>query len=192
MNRLSRALLTLILTLLAVPPTLAAGGGDAPRSFYDLTLRDLEGNTVRMESYRGKVLLVVNVASYCGYTPQYGGLEKLHREYAPRGFSVIGFPSNEFGAQEPGTPAEIRKFVTERFGVTFPMMEKSVIAPGVGQSPAYAFLGRSGKVPAWNFGKYLVGRDGQVIDLFPSDVTPESRKLRKAIEKALETPPPAR
>jgi glutathione peroxidase len=84
-----------------------------PASFHDLKLTDLDGRSVDMAAYRGKVVLVVNVASFCGYTVQYGGLEKLHREFAPRGFAVLGFPSNEFGAQEPGTPAEIRKFVTE-------------------------------------------------------------------------------
>jgi glutathione peroxidase len=157
-------------------------------SFYELTLTDLEGRSVDMTAYRGKVVLVVNVASYCGYTVQYGGLEKLHQKFAPRGFAVLGFPSNEFGAQEPGTPAEIRKFVTEKYGVTFPMFAKSVIAPGPDQSAAFAFLGKSGKVPKWNFGKYLVGKDGKVIDLFSSDVTPESGKLSRAIEKALAVP----
>ena len=158
---------------------------ERPASLHDLKATDLEGKPVDLAMYRGKVVLVVNVASYCGYTVQYGGLEKLHREYAPRGFAVLGFPSNEFGAQEPGTPAEIRKFVTEKFGVTFPMLSKSVVQLGPAQSPVYAFLGRSGKVPKWNFGKYLVGKDGQVIALFSSDDTPESRELREAIEKAL-------
>jgi glutathione peroxidase len=162
-----------------------------PASFYDLTLTDLEGRSVDMAAYRGKVVLVVNVASFCGYTVQYGGLEKLHREFAPRGFAVLGFPSNEFGAQEPGTPAEIRKFVTEKFDVTFPLFAKSTVRPGADQSPAFAFLGRSGKVPQWNFGKYLVGKDGQFVDLFHSDVTPESATLRGAIEKALAIPIPA-
>jgi glutathione peroxidase len=159
-----------------------------PASLYDLTLKDLDGRSVDMAAYRGKVVLVVNVASYCGYTVQYGGLEKLHQEFAQRGFAVLGFPSNEFGAQEPGTPAEIRKFVTEKYGVTFPLFAKSVVSPGADQSPAFALLGRSGKEPKWNFGKYLVGKDGKVIDLFSSDVTPESSKLRRAIEKALAVP----
>lgn len=162
-----------------------------PASFYDLTLTDLDGRSVDMAAYRGRVVLVVNVASFCGYTAQYGGLEKLHREFAPRGFAVLGFPSNEFGAQEPGTPAEIRKFVTEKFGVTFPLFAKSQVRPGKDQSPAFAFLGQSGKVPQWNFGKYLVGKDGQVLDLFSSDVTPESATLREAIDRALGAPIPA-
>jgi glutathione peroxidase len=162
-----------------------------PASFYDLTLADLEGRSIDMAAYRGQVVLVVNVASFCGYTAQYGGLEKLHREFAPRGFAVLGFPSNEFGAQEPGTPAEIRKFVTEKFGVTFPLFAKSQVRPGKDQSPAFAFLGKSGKVPQWNFGKYLVGKDGQVLDLFSSDVTPESATFRGAIDKALGAPIPA-
>jgi glutathione peroxidase len=160
----------------------------APASLHELRATDLEGQDVDLGSYRGKVVLVVNVASYCGYTVQYGGLEKLHREFAPRGFAVLGFPSNEFGGQEPGSPAEIRKFVTEKFGVTFPMFSKAVVKAGPGQSPVYAFLGASGSVPQWNFGKYLVGKDGKVIALFSSDVTPESPQLRAAIEKALAAP----
>ena len=183
-NRVSGLLILSICLLAAVMAGTSVAEAPAA-SFYDLKLTDLEGRSVDMAAYRGKVVLVVNVASYCGYTVQYGGLEKLHREYAPRGFAVLGFPSNEFGAQEPGTPAEIRKFVTEKFDVTFPMFSKSVVKPGADQSPAYAFLGRSGKVPKWNFGKYLVGRDGQVIDLFSSDMTPEFPALHGAIEKAL-------
>jgi glutathione peroxidase len=189
-NPINRLFLFFIFAVcLAVPFMADTSKAQAPpASFYDLTLNDLEGRSVTMAAYRGKVVLVVNVATYCGYTVQYGGLEKLHQEYAPRGFAVLGFPSNEFGAQEPGTPAEIRKFITEKYGVTFPMFAKSVVAPGPDQSPAYALLGKSGKVPEWNFGKYLVGKDGKVIDLFSSDVTPESSKLRRAIEKALAVP----
>jgi glutathione peroxidase len=184
---INRVFLFFIFAVCLVVPFMAgtSAAQAPPSSFYDLTLTDLEGRKVDMAVYRGKVVLVVNVASYCGYTVQYGGLEKLHREFAPRGFAVLGFPSNEFGAQEPGTPAEIRKFVTENYGVTFPMFAKSIVSPGADQSPAFAFLGSSGKVAKWNFGKYLVGKDGKVIDLFSSDVKPESAKLRRAIEKAL-------
>ena len=168
----------------------ALAAGEPPGSFYDLKLVDLEGKTVDMAAYRGKVTLVVNVATFCGFTVQYGGLEKLHRELSPKGFAVLGFPSNEFGAQEPGSPAEIRKFVTEKFDVTFPMFAKAATRPGPGQSPAYAFLGKSGKLPEWNFGKYLVGKDGQVVELYSSSVTPESTRLREAIGKALAAPAP--
>lgn len=190
MHSINRVFLYVIAAVCLMAAVMAgtSGAEAPPASFYDLTLTGLDDRSVDMAAYRGKVVLVVNVASYCGYTVQYGGLEKLHQEFAPRGFAVLGFPSNEFGAQEPGTPAEIRKFVTEKYGVTFPMFAKSVVGPGANQSPAYAFLGRSGKVPKWNFGKYLVGKDGKVIDLFSSDVKPESTKLRKAIEKALAAP----
>lgn len=190
MNQIKRVFLFFIFAVCSIVTAMAdtSKAQAPPASFYDLTLKDLDGGSVDMAAYRGKVVLVVNVASYCGYTVQYGGLEKLHQEFAQRDFAVLGFPSNEFGAQEPGTPAEIRKFVTEKYGVTFPLFAKSVVSPGADQSPAFAFLGRSGKEPKWNFGKYLVGKDGKVLDLFSSDVTPESSKLRRAIEKALAVP----
>jgi glutathione peroxidase len=130
------------------------------------------------------VNLVVNVASYCGYTPQYSGLEKLHRELKGRGFNVLGFPSNDFGEQEPGTAEEIATFCKRTYDVTFPMFEK-VVTKGAGQSPVYAFLGQSGHVPAWNFAKYVIDKQGKVVAFFPSEVTPEDPKLRAAIAKAL-------
>lgn len=156
-------------------------------SFYDLQTQTLVGNKpADLGAYRGKVTLVVNVASYCGYTPQYAGLEKLHRELAPKGFAVLGFPSNDFGEQEPGSAEQIADFCRLTYDVTFPMFAKVVTRRGPGQSPIYAFLGRSGKLPAWNFGKYLIGRDGRVVAYFPSDVTPESPQLRSAIARALD------
>lgn len=158
-------------------------------SFYDLKIPSLEGDVVDLASYRGKVTLVVNVASQCGYTPQYTGLEKLHRELSGKGFSVLGFPSNDFGGQEPGTAKEIRKFCSVNYDVTFPVFEKVVTRKGASQSPAFAFLGRSGKLPGWNFSKYVVGKDGQVAAFFPSQVAPESPELRAAIDKALAAPP---
>ncbi|HEX9206247.1 MAG TPA: glutathione peroxidase [Candidatus Deferrimicrobiaceae bacterium] len=158
-------------------------------SFYDLKIPSLEGDIVDLASYRGKVTLVVNVASQCGYTPQYTGLEKLHRELSGKGFSVLGFPSNDFGGQEPGTAKEIRKFCSVNYDVTFPVFEKVVTRKGASQSPAFAFLGRSGKLPGWNFSKYVVGKDGQVAAFFPSQVAPESPELRAAIDKALAAPP---
>jgi glutathione peroxidase len=135
--------------------------------------------------YAGKVVLVVNTASQCGYTPQYEGLEKLHREMSGKGFSVLGFPSNDFGGQEPGTAQEIAEFCRKNYGVTFPMFAKLVTRPGPSQSPVYAFLGSSGNLPSWNFAKYLIGKDGAVVAFFPSAVTPESTELRSAIAKAL-------
>ena len=160
----------------------------AVKSFYDLRIPSLEGDIVDLASFRGKVTLVVNVASQCGYTPQYSGLEKLHRELSGRGFSVLAFPSNDFGGQEPGTAKEIRKFCSVNYDVTFPVFEKVVTRKGASQSPSYAFLGRSGNLPGWNFGKYVVGRDGQVAAFFPSQVAPESPELRAAIDKALSAP----
>jgi glutathione peroxidase len=171
-------------------PAVPGAEAGAVESFYDLKLPSLEGDAVDLSIYRGRVTLVVNVASRCGYTPQYSGLEKLHRELSGRGFSVLGFPSNDFGGQEPGTAKDIRKFCTVNYDVTFPVFSKVVTRPGADQSPAYAFLGRSGNLPAWNFGKYVVGRDGRVVAYFPSQVPPGSPELRAAVDKALAAPPP--
>ena len=159
--------------------------GTAVTSFYDLKTRTLDGKPADLTQYRGRVSLVVNVASFCGYTPQYAGLEKLHREMKGNGVNVLGFPSNDFGEQEPGTAEEIATFCRLTYDVTFPMFEKVVTRSGTGQSPVYAFLGRSGNLPAWNFSKYVVDRTGRVVAFFPSDVTPEDSRLRGAIAKAL-------
>jgi glutathione peroxidase len=156
-----------------------------PSSFYDLKTQTLMGQPADLAAYRGKVTLVVNTASECGYTPQYDGLEKLHREMSAKGFAVLGFPSNDFGGQEPGTAQEIAEFCRKNYGVTFPMFAKLSTRPGPGQSPIYAFLGKSGNLPSWNFAKYLVGKNGNVVAFFPSAVTPESAELRGAIAKAL-------
>jgi glutathione peroxidase len=161
-----------------------ASGATVP-SFYDLKTTTLLGKPADLGLYRGKVTLVVNVASYCGYTPQYKGLEKLHRELQDKGFAVLGFPSNDFGEQEPGSAEEIAQFCKLTYDVTFPMFSKVVTVKGPQQSPIYSFLGASGHLPAWNFSKYLVGKDGKVIAFYPSDVTPESPQLRRAITQAL-------
>lgn len=156
------------------------------QSLHSLSFTRLDGSSTSFADYSGKVLLVVNVASECGYTPQYAGLEKLHRELGPRGFEVIGFPSNEFGGQEPGDAAAIRTFCDANFGVTFPLGAKLATKAGAEQSPVYAFLGAAtGKLPGWNFCKYLVGKDGKVIAFYPSNVAPESAELKAAIETAL-------
>lgn len=153
---------------------------------YALSTNSLDGAPAELSNYRGKVTLIVNVASACGYTPQYAGLQKLHAEFADRGFAVLGFPSNEFGGQEPGSAAEIAEFCSSKFGVAFPMFAKCETKAGASQSPVYAALeGATGKLPNWNFCKYLVGKDGQPIAFYPSKVTPESAELRDAIEKAL-------
>jgi len=162
-----------------------SASGTSVTSFYDLKTRTLDGKPADLAQYRGSVSLVVNVASFCGYTPQYAGLEKLHREMKGNGVNVLGFPSNDFGEQEPGTAEEIATFCRLTYNVSFPMFEKVVTRSGAGQSPVYAFLGRSGNLPAWNFSKYVVDRIGRVVAFFPSDVTPEDSRLRGAIAKAL-------
>jgi glutathione peroxidase len=162
----------------------AAPGGAVP-SFYDLKISYLDGKPADLSVFRGKVTLVVNVASKCGFTPQYEGLEKLNKELSAKGFAVLGFPSNDFGQQEPGTPQEIAQFCKLTYGVTFPMFAKVVTKSGPDQSPVYKLLGSSGHLPAWNFSKYLIGKDGQILAFFPSEVTPESAELRGAIMKAL-------
>jgi glutathione peroxidase len=154
-------------------------------SLYAMKTTTLGGKPADLSTFAGKVTLVVNVASQCGFTPQYKGLEALHEELSPKGFSVLGFPSNEFGAQEPGSAEEIQEFCKKNYGVSFPMFSKLVTKPGPDQSPIYAFLTKGGQVPAWNFSKYLVGKDGKVVAFYPSKVTPESKELKDAIEAAL-------
>ena len=158
----------------------------AMQDLYSLRAEALGGQPVDLTAYRGKVTLVVNVASECGYTPQYAGLQKLHAELAGRGFAVLGFPSNEFGGQEPGTAAQIQEFCTSKFGVEFPMFAKIATKDGANQSPVYQLLGKAtGKLPNWNFCKYLIGKDGNVISFYPSRVGPDDQELRRAIDAAL-------
>ncbi len=157
----------------------------AMKSFYDVKTATLDGKPTDLSQYRGSVSLVVNVASKCGYTPQYEGLEKLHRELKGKGFNVLGFPSNDFGGQEPGTSEEIQTFCKLNYDVTFPLFEKVVTRLDRNQSQVYGFLWRSGYLPAWNFAKYVISKDGQVAAFFPSTVTPEDPTLRAAINKAL-------
>jgi glutathione peroxidase len=164
------------------------GGAAGPVSFYELKTQTLLGKPADLGDFRGKVTLVVNVASYCGYTPQYKGLEALHRELKDKGFAVLGFPSNDFGEQEPGTAEEIATFCKRTYDVTFPMFSKVVTRPGRDQSPVYSHLGTSGHLPAWNFAKYVIGKDGRIRAFFPSEVTPEDPKLRRAIADALKEP----
>jgi glutathione peroxidase len=156
-------------------------------TFFDLTANSLAGQPQPLAAFRGQVALVVNVASECGFTPQYAGLEKLYEEYRARGLVVLGFPSNEFGGQEPGSADEIQAFCSTSFGVQFPMFDKSSVK-GSRKSAVYAFLTAQHGEPKWNFHKYLVGRDGRVLQAFPSAVAPESRELRTAIEAALTQP----
>ncbi|MDO9695433.1 MAG: glutathione peroxidase [Candidatus Latescibacteria bacterium] len=160
-------------------PDAAAG------SFYDLNTRTLAGEPAALDLYKGKVTLVVNTASKCGLTPQYEGLEKLHRELSGAGFVVLGFPSNDFMGQEPGTPEEIRAFCDTKYQVTFPLFEK-VAVKGDGKCDLYRFLTAGGlEEPTWNFTKYLVGRDGHVIARFGPRTAPDDPELRTAIDTAL-------
>jgi glutathione peroxidase len=142
------------------------------------------------EAFGGKVLLIVNTASKCGFTPQYEGLEALHQEFSGQGFAVLGFPSNDFMGQEPGTEEEIREFCTLNFGVRFPMFER-VVVRGREATPLFRELAAAaGEAPRWNFHKYLVGRDGTVLASFGSRVRPEAPELRVAVKQALEAPRP--
>ena len=179
--------LTLVLSTLALLPfaALAAAGPRSADSFYTFKTTTLQGQPADLSQYAGKVALVVNVASKCGFTPQYAGLQKLHDELEDRGFVVLGFPSNDFGGQEPGSAEEIEGFCKKNYGVSFPLFSKLVTKAGPEQSPIYSYLGQSGSLPSWNFGKYLVGKDGRVVRYFPSKVAPEAPELRQAIERAL-------
>lgn len=158
-------------------------------SVYDFTLDTIDGTPRSLGDFRGKVLLIVNTASECGYTPQYEGLQKLHATYEQRGFSVLGFPSNDYGGQEPGSNAEIKTFCSTKFHVTFPMFSKLTVK-GPAKHPLYAMLVQTppaGEVQ-WNFNKFLVGKDGKVIARYDSKVTPDSPVLVQAIEAALGKP----
>jgi glutathione peroxidase len=157
---------------------------------YSVPVKTLEGEATNLERYAGKVTLLVNVASYCGNTPQYGALEALHQRYQDRGFAVLGFPSNDFGKQEPGTAEEIREFCSTKYKVTFPLFEKVRTRKGESQSPLYEKLGEAtGKLPNWNFAKYLVGRDGRVLEYFDPKTLPDDPKLVAAIDSALAAAP---
>ena len=160
------------------------------RSIHEVELPRLNGKLESLAAYAGTVVLIVNTASKCGFTPQYAGLQALHDKYAVRGFTVLGFPSNQFFRQEPGTAEQIEEFCSVNYGVTFPMFAKLDVK-GANQDPLYAILselpddsGKAGNV-AWNFEKFLVGRDGRVARRFRSKVVPEDPKLVEAIESLL-------
>jgi glutathione peroxidase len=153
-------------------------------SLYDFTMNSIEGKPVPLASFKGKVALVVNVASRCGFTPQYTALEATYRKYKDRGFVILGFPANNFKNQEPGTDAEIQEFCKRTYDVTFPMFSKISVL-GADKAPLYQFLTAGGPEIEWNFTKFLVGRDGRVLARFPSRVTPDSPEVISAIEKAL-------
>jgi glutathione peroxidase len=159
----------------------------AAMNVYSLKLQSLDGKPVDMSQYQGKVTLIVNVASQCGYTPQYKGLQALHTELKDKGFAVLGFPCNDFGAQEPGSADEIRTFCSTKYAVDFPMFAKIGTKKGNEQSPLYAMLEQAtGKLPGWNFCKYLVGKDGKPIAFYASGASPDGKELRDAIAAALQ------
>ena len=154
-------------------------------SLHDFSVAKISGEPQSLSAYRGQVVLVVNTASACGFTPQYAGLEELWRVYRDQGLVVLGFPSNDFGGQEPGAESEIQSFCSRNYDVTFPMFSKVKTKSGSGQAPVYAFLTAKKGAPQWNFHKYLVGKNGEVLGAFPSRVAPDDPKLRAAIEQAL-------
>jgi glutathione peroxidase len=156
-------------------------------SVHEFTMKDIDGKDVKLADYKGKVLLVVNVASKCGNTPQYEGLQRIYDKYKTQGLVVLGFPANNFMGQEPGTDAEIKTFCSTKYNVSFPMFSK-ISVKGADMHPLYQFLtstkGMEGEV-TWNFGKFLVGKDGKVVARFTPREQPESENVTKAIESAL-------
>ncbi len=180
----------LLASLVGSVSTLAAAA--VPESIYDFRVNRLGGVPASLSEYKGKVLLIVNTASKCGYTPQYQGLQTIYQRYKTRGFEVLGFPSNDFGSQEPGNAGEIKKFCETRYKVSFPMFEKGVVS-GSHKQPLYAWLvanepkAKFGQSEVgWNFEKFLVSKEGAVLARFRSSVTPESPEVIQAIESALE------
>jgi glutathione peroxidase len=159
-------------------------------SVLDFKVKDIDGKDVELSKYKGKVLLIVNVASKCGNTPQYANLEALNKKYKDQGLAILGFPANEFGKQEPGTNAEIKEFCTSTYHVSFDMFSK-IVVKGDGQHPLYHFLTSKETNPKfagdieWNFAKFLVGRDGKVIDRFNARLKPSDAKVVSAVEAAL-------
>ena len=185
------------LKLLKILALMALVGGSAAAlaaGLLDVSYRPLAGKEAvnLKKAYAGQVLLIVNTASKCGYTPQYEGLESLHQRYAAQGFAVLGFPSNDFKGQEPGSEKEIQEFCTLTYGVKFPMFEK-VVVTGDQATPLYKSLAQAtGTAPAWNFHKYLIGRDGRVVANFPSKTAPDDPAVVAAIERELKAQRAAR
>ena len=152
---------------------------------HEFTLNSIDGKPAPLSAYQGKVVLIVNVASRCGFTPQYAGLEALYEKYKDRGFTILGFPANNFGGQEPGTNEEIKTFCSSKYNVTFPMYSK-ISVKGDDKAPLYQFLtAATGSEIQWNFTKFLVDKNGKVVARFEPKVTPESPDVAEAIEKAL-------
>ncbi len=177
-------LLTLLLSVACC--TLSA----QPKSIYDFTMKSIDGQQVSFSSYSGKVVLLVNVASKCGFTPQYAALESLYEKYKDKGLVIVGIPANNFAQQEPGTNEEIKKFCSNKYNVTFPMMAK-VSVLGDDQAPLYTFLTAKASDPQyggdikWNFTKFLFDRSGNAVARFEPNVKPDSPEVTAVIEKAL-------
>jgi glutathione peroxidase len=174
----------ILLTLMVVPMVLA----ETPKSLYQIPLKDIDGDPTSLKAYEGKVLLVVNVASKCGLTPQYKALEEIHQKYKDKGLVVLGFPCNDFANQEPGTNEDIKEFCEVNYGVTFPLFDKLHVK-GPEQHPLYAALtGETSPFPGevqWNFGKFVIGKDGRILARFEPRTTPDAKEVTEAIEKAL-------
>jgi glutathione peroxidase len=185
-SRLAIATFLLLLGAGAAAQTAANNPAPACSNLLHKTFNRLQDDAPQdLCQYAGRVLLVVNTASYCGFTSQYEGLEKLHADKKDKGLVVLGFPSNDFGQQEPGSSKQIADFCANTYGVKFPMFEKSVVS-GSGANPLYRELGQAtGKTPQWNFHKYLVGRDGKVISSYASAVNPQDKKFLADIDRAL-------
>jgi glutathione peroxidase len=187
-----RKILAALLGVVSLGPAVAAAGS-APGTAYDFRFDAIDGKPMPMASFRGKVVLVVNTASMCGFTPQYKALQKLHETYEARGLVVIGVPSNDFGGQEPKSEAEVKSFCEGAFGITFPLTAKYSVRGG-DKHPFYAWasdtLGAA-NAPWWNFHKYLVGRDGKLITAFGTRTEPGAPEVIKAIEVELAKPVPA-
>ena len=177
------------ITLAAAALTALVAAAPAPQSLHQFTLKTIDGKPMPMAQYKGKVVLLVNTASMCGYTPQYEGLQALHDSYKAKGFTVVGVPSGDFGGQEYGSTAEVKQFCESKFGIKFPMAEKAVVK-GPKALPLYKWaantLGEE-KTPQWNFHKYLIGKDGRLIAAFGTKTTPTSPEVTAAVAKALAT-----
>lgn len=175
----------ILLATIALFQTVAIHAAD---SIYDIPLKDIDGNATSLKPQKGQVLLLVNVASHCGFTPQYKALEAVYQKYKDQGLVICGFPCNQFGGQEPGTDTEIKQFCTAKYDVTFPMFDKLEVN-GDNRHPLYVLLaGKDSPFPGnirWNFTKFLIGRDGKIVNRFDSKVKPDSDEVTKAIEAAL-------
>jgi glutathione peroxidase len=194
MRKSRLAMVVSLVALTAAAGVLGAGrpaGGPGARSIYDFTMKDIDGKQINLADFKGKVVLVINVASRCGFTPQYEGLQKLYLKYRDQGFVVLGFPANNFGFQEPGTNAEIKSFCSAKYNVTFPIFSK-ISVKGDDIDPLYRFLTEKDSNPQfggdikWNFNKFLIDRKGNIIARFEPQVKPESDQMVQAIEKALQ------